>query len=224
MSTKSALADMERIIRELRALDDMKVTVGIHGEAGSDVVAYATIHEFGGVITPQNVKYLTIPLTAKAKKYGAREYPQKLTFIHNKKTGKKCLAIVTQPKKSSGKRVKGRRAAKKATIEPIYALRDSVTIPERSYMRASFDMGKAKLQVWAKEAVSGILQDGVSAAQALETLGDQAQQLPREYIDKGHVRPSKGPLQSELSTQFTTLFDQGRLVGSITHKVSEDHV
>lgn len=39
----------------------------------------------------------------------------------------------------------------------MYMLVDSVTIPERSFIRASFDTGKATLENICKEAVDGII-------------------------------------------------------------------
>ena len=49
----------------------------------------------------------------------------------------------------------------------MYMLVDSVTIPERSFIRASFDTGKATLENICKEAVDGIILKKWTAQEAV---------------------------------------------------------
>ena len=55
-------ADIERIKRELTALQGVSIHVGILGDAGSDILMIAGVHEYGATISAKNVKHLAIPL------------------------------------------------------------------------------------------------------------------------------------------------------------------
>ena len=69
-------ADMERIKRELTALQGVSIHVGILGDAGSDILMIAGVHEYGATISAKNVKHLAIPLNMEAKNAGS---PRKFT-------------------------------------------------------------------------------------------------------------------------------------------------
>lgn len=90
---------------------------------GTDV-EYAAIHEYGGVITPKNAKYLAIPLTEAARAHagGPRSYPGQLTPRFNKG--------------SAGSLVDEQGVAQ-------FALVRSVTIPARPYLRPALDENEA---------------------------------------------------------------------------------
>lgn len=92
----------------------VKVTArSARGVIGTNVV-YARIHEYGGVITPKRVRYLTIPFPG--VKGFAREYQN--TFV--------AKSIIFQ-------RVSGKK------IRPLFLLRSSVVIPERPYVRPAVE-------------------------------------------------------------------------------------
>ncbi len=85
---------------------------------GTDV-EYAAIQEFGGTITPKNTKYLAIPLTSAAERYGSpRNYPVRLIPVI--RGGEGVLIDVVD-------------------YEAVYALKKSVTIPARPYLRPALD-------------------------------------------------------------------------------------
>jgi hypothetical protein len=46
--------------------------------------------------------------------------------------------------------------------------------------------------------------------------------MTRDYINKKRVQPPKSELQRKLTTAHGALYDQGRLVGSITHKINRE--
>lgn len=50
-------ADMERIKRELTVLQGVSIHVGILGDAGSDILMIAGVHEYGATISAKNVKH-----------------------------------------------------------------------------------------------------------------------------------------------------------------------
>lgn len=84
---------------------------------GTDV-EYATIHEFGGTITPKNAKYLAIPLTDAARAaITPLNFPGRLRPIMRGGSG----VLVDQ------------------AGEAQYALRKSVSIPARPYLRPALD-------------------------------------------------------------------------------------
>lgn len=91
---------------------------GIDGIVGTNV-EYAAIHEYGGTIVPKTAKWLTVPLRAALTPSGvmrytkARDYPN--TFI--------AKGFIMQ-RQAGG-------------VVPLFQLRKSVKIPERSFLRSS---------------------------------------------------------------------------------------
>ena len=74
-------ADMERIKRELTALQGVSIHVGILGDAGSDILMIAGVHEYGATVSAKNVKHLAIPLNMEAKNAGSPRKFNDLRFI-----------------------------------------------------------------------------------------------------------------------------------------------
>ena len=74
-------ADIERIKRELTALQGVSIHVGILGDAGSDILMIAGVHEYGATISAKNVKHLAIPLNMEAKNAGSPRKFNDLRFI-----------------------------------------------------------------------------------------------------------------------------------------------
>lgn len=72
---------MERIKRELTALQGVSIHVGILGDAGSDILMIAGVHEYGATISAKNVKHLAIPLNMEAKNAGSPRKFNDLRFI-----------------------------------------------------------------------------------------------------------------------------------------------
>jgi len=85
---------------------------------------YAGIHQDGGEVTPKTARWLTIPLTAAAKRAGgARNFPAPLYFVplgRNK-------AALRQTRQAKGKRGK-------AKTMTHYLLVKKVTIPARPFI------------------------------------------------------------------------------------------
>lgn len=108
----------------------------LEGIVGSGVrqgnrVPYADIHEVGGVITPKNVQWLTIPLRAALTPAGvprgrARDFED--TFFAYSKAGNLILF---------------QRKGKKAVA--LFLLKKSVTIPARRYMSITAEESASKI-------------------------------------------------------------------------------
>lgn len=79
-------------------------------------------------------------------------------------------------------------------------------LPERSFIRSSFDAEQEKLGEIVSGAVGKVLSNQMSVDSAMNSIGAQAAQLVQNYIDDNQVKP-----QSDFSkkTQHTTLYETG---------------
>ncbi len=79
-------------------------------------------------------------------------------------------------------------------------------LPERSFIRASFDAEKATIEKIVDRAVDKVLLGQTTPDAATNSIGAQAAQLVQNYIDDNRVKP-----QSDFSkkTQHTTLYETG---------------
>lgn len=139
-------ADMERIKRELTALQGVSIHVGILGDAGSDILMIAGVHEYGATISAKNVKHLAIPLNMEAKNAGSPRKFNDLRFIPISPGYGFLVRDRKHPQKAPGRKKQEKHDAKKhpsggeedprpnEDYEWMYMLVDSVTIPERSFI------------------------------------------------------------------------------------------
>src|SRR5699024_3727425 len=111
--------DIPRILEEVRVLAKLRIEVGVFGEDDSFMSMIATVHEFGAVIRPKK-QYLTIMLMNKYQGITPREFD---LFFFRAKSGNSFLV-----------REKG-----KNDLEFAYMLVKEVNIPERSFLRSTFD-------------------------------------------------------------------------------------
>lgn len=88
---------------------------------GSDMVPYAAIHEFGGVITPKKAKWLAIPLQNIASGKSPREF-QNLVFVPSKNNRNTAYFIDAEAANA------GREDL------AVFMLRKFVTMPARPYV------------------------------------------------------------------------------------------
>ena len=77
----------------------------------------------------------------------------------------------------------------------MYMLVDSVTIPERSFIRASFDTGKATLENICKEAVDGIILKKWTAQEAADYIGKWAVEMTHDYFNTKLSPPKSATTQ-----------------------------
>ena len=91
-------------------------------------------------------------------------------------------------------------------------------MPERSFLRASFDADQEKLGTIVSEQVNKVL-DGRTSAAAANAIGAQAAQLVQNFIDDNRVKP---PSDFSKKTQQTTLYETGTHIRDrIAFKVEE---
>lgn len=223
--------EMERIKRELTALRSCQIHVGIMGDAGSDILAIAGVHEYGATIRAKNVQHLAIPLTKEAKGKSPREFddlrfvpisPGYGYLVRDKNHPQKA----PEAKKPADHKAKSHRGGggtkdprPDEDLEWMYMLVESVTIPERSFIRGSYDSGKSTLETLCQEAVDGIIRKGWTAQQATDHIGSGALKMTTEYFME-LASPPKGWIANEMSNDMPLLRGgTDRLLLSITYRV-----
>ena len=166
--------EMARIKREIAALRSLTVHVGIMGDAGGDLLMIAGVHEYGATIHAKNVKHLAIPLTAEAKDAGSPRSFSDLEFIP---ISPGYGYLVREKPEAKGK------AYDPDNYDWLYMLVESVEIPERSFIRASFDNGGDTLEKLCKEAVDGIIRKGWKVGRRNDAGILQHEVIPRKIGD-----------------------------------------
>lgn len=199
--------ELQRIKKELSALAELTIHIGIQGTAGSDILTIAGVHEYGATIRAKNVKNLAIPLSKKSEGKSPRDFPG-LFFIRAKDTGN--LFGVTSIK--TGKR--------KGELNFLFLLCPSVTIPERSFIRASYDTGQSELEAACRAAIDSIMLKGSTAKEAAEIIGARAVAMTQQYILDG-IDPPKSDITMNTAKTNTPLYDSGRLLHSISYEIEE---
>ena len=79
-------------------------------------------------------------------------------------------------------------------------------MPERSFIRASFDADQSKLNEIITGQLNKVLLNQTSADAAANAIGAQAAQMVQNYIDENRVKPAS---HYSRKTQHTTLFETG---------------
>ena len=79
-------------------------------------------------------------------------------------------------------------------------------LPERSFIRASFDADQDKLDRIITGSVENVLSGAISADAAANAIGAQAAQLVQNFIDDNRVKPKS---DYSKKTQHTTLYETG---------------
>ena len=116
-------------------------TTDIRGPVGSNL-AYAAIHERGGVITPKTARALTIPISPAAVRHRARDFAG--AFIV-KTMGKQAFIA----RKAGG--------ARSERIELLYVLKKSVTIRARRYVTNALQDANGQLDPVLNTAITAAI-------------------------------------------------------------------
>lgn len=193
----SSSNSIPQVLSELKKLKKYNIEVGIFGSDDSFYAMIANVHEFGITIYPKNVKYLTVPVSPKAKGKRAADFPN----IFRPK-GKKVLAI---PKGDNG-------------YEVLFALKDSVKIPERSFLRSTFDEQNDKWFTFLKKQVANVLNGRIGAKTLCERLGAKMVADIQEKLTDLDDPPN---VSATTATKGSTnpLLDTGGLRMRVTYKV-----
>lgn len=210
MRTKDEVIPFLKKVRdELEALGRLKIKVGIQGDADSEILTIARVHEYGATITAKSAKNLCIPINSKSYGKSPRDF-QDLFFITSE--AGYVFGAVDKPGGKKGN-----------NLEFLFLLLPSVTIPERSFIRAGFDHNKNALAEIVHQEIAEIYQGRQTARGAAEWIGGKAVDLIQEYMtDASHFTP-KGDIQRARAPSYadSPLMVTGRLRNSITYKVEE---
>lgn len=203
---------LRKVKAEMEALNKLRIKVGIQGDADSELLMIANVHEYGATITAKNARNLCIPIHKDSYDKSPRDF-QDLFFIRSKDG---YLFGVTAKK--------GRKNTENANnLNFLFLLLPSVTIPERSFIRAGFDHNKEALAQIVQEAVADIYQGKTTARQAAEWIGGQAVGLIQQFMSEAGNFTPKGSIQRERAPSYadSPLMVTGRLRNSVTWKVEE---
>lgn len=218
-------AELMRIGAELEKLKHMTIHVGIVGIPGknafqkgvygseADLITIARVHEYGAKIHVQHAKSLTIPIHKKSYGKRVKDFPD-LFYIELDEDGKKVKYGVVKKDKNSDS---------DDNLEFLFLCVPAVTIPQRSYIRASYDKNKEELAQACETALYGIIQEGWDARQAAEYIGGKGVDIIHLYMSKPTNFEPKGSIQRGVSKTYadTPLHVTNRLFNSITYWVEE---
>lgn len=186
--------------KELMALARAQIRVGVLSSKGGEMLMIANVHEFGATITPKTAQNLAIPLKPQCKGKSPRDFDN--TWILD--NGENRFVV----------RDKGNDE-----IDFLFLLVPSVTIPERSFIRAGYDANRDKLQTVCESAFAKVMSGKLNAAAACDYIGRSAVQMIQEYM--ATVQPSKSSITlASAPGKTTTLIQSGRLRDSITYEVT----
>jgi hypothetical protein len=100
----------------------------------------------------------------------------------------------------------------------IQTKRGTITIPERSFLRATIDIYQAPIQKRATMMGTGVMLLKFSAQQAMELLGQYAVGVIKQRIADGILPPNR-PRTIARKRSSKPLIDTGQLRSSITYRV-----
>lgn len=234
--------ELERIKEELGVLSQMRIHVGIQGASGydekggaksgapADLITIANIHEFGATIKAKNVQNLAIPIAKKARDKSPRDFPD-LFFLeiddhvygcidkgeHESGPSGRPKPLKPKTHKPSEKPIK---TGKEDDIEFLFILMPSVSIPERSFIRAGYDSNKKAIEDAAARAVRGIVFEGWDAGTAADHIGMAAVGLIQTYMNTPSNFKGKGSITKAVSNwPDNPLVETGRLRDSVTYRI-----
>lgn len=213
------LPELKRIRAELAKLRACTIHVGIQGNADSEILTIARVHEYGATIHAKNAKNLCIPIHKESYDKSPRDFPD-LFFIRS--SGGYLLGVeedkTKRRKKSSAHDDYG---VDDKQLKLLFLLLPSVTIPERSFIRAGFDANRDRLAAECQRVVGEIIRNGMTAETAVEQIGIFAVEAIQQFMNNpGNFKP-KGKIQKERAPSWANspLTVTKRMFNSITWKV-----
>lgn len=235
--------ELDRIKQELSKLTGMKIHIGIQGAAGfgasgegrkgtpADIITIANVNEFGATIKAKNVKNLAIPIAKKAKGKSPLDFPG-LFFLRtqnglfgciskSRKGGPpKAKSSPSDSKPKTNKPGKKPITKKLGDIEFLFILMESVSIPERSFIRAGYDNNRKVIEDITSHALKGIIFDGWDAEKAANHIGMATVGVIQTYMNEPFNFKGKGRVTKSVSNwPGNPLVETGRLRNSITYRI-----
>ncbi|MCL8268269.1 hypothetical protein M9Y82_16865 [Leptospira weilii] len=199
--------NLDELIKGLEYIESATITVGLVGSVDSDLLVIAGAQEFGAVIRPKNSKWLTIPLHPELKGKSPRSIPG-LKFIPPRKGKSAFLAKV-----EGGK------------LEPLFILTKKVVIPERSWLRGTFDLQSFQNAVMEEfeTGISNFLNGKMEAEQVLHRVGLRAvSEIKNRIVNNDPPFAALSGLTSSLKGNANPLRDNLRFFNAINYAINGD--
>lgn len=157
--------------RELDELDQYAIEIGIFGSDDSFYAMIASVHEFGVTIKPKNAKNLAIPVVKEAVGKSPSDFGDRLKPMFSKKDGKSKVYGLGMPN-ADGK------------LEMYFVLKDSVNIPERSFIRSTFDEKNDEWMDFLERQIEKVCELEINARTVFERLGSLiAADIQKKMVD-----------------------------------------
>lgn len=186
---------LKEVIKELKS---KKIKIGIFGSAGSFILMIGSVSEFGCTIAAKNVKHLAVPVNPKAAGKSPRSFPD--LFALKDKNGDLWLC------KNIGK----------DKLEFYYWLPTKVNIPERSFIRGSFNANQNIMQDFIEKNLDELFKFNITVDVFCNRVGQYLVGLTQKYITD-MKEPEKGwAMKATYPGKDSLLVLSGRLKNSIT--------
>lgn len=205
MEVTNDTRNMDRLMKEFKELNSRSLEIGIFGSDDSFMAMIANVHEFGMTIKPKG-KFLTIP-TREAGDRKARDIPDLFK-------PKGVMALAVEDKRKRGRNKDG--------FIIMFWLVKKVNIPERSFVRTTFDENQTIWEEFFLKRLDKIIAGEMTAENLYQQLGAKIASDVQEKITS-----LKSPGKSELTLQrdpnkTNPLINTGRLRQAVTWKVVKD--
>lgn len=181
------------MIKRLEAINGVGVEVGV---LKGEHQWLAGIHEYGVTIKPGKAEYLTVPLTPEAAGTSARSFSN--TFVYTSKSGNKFIA------RKSGD-----------DLELLYWLTKSVTIPERSFLRAGYDKYRDDVMKKGQLLVRQVADGKMTERGCIQALGMELASKIKDYATDLNSPPNSSITTGNKGSS-NPLVDTGDMIGGIT--------
>jgi len=196
VTVKTVSDNFDKLQKVLDDLNSYAVEIGVFASDDSFYAMLANVHEFGITIKPKKAKRLTIPISPKSHGKRARDFPDLF-----RPYGTDVLAIPNG----------------KDSFEVLFVLLEEVTIPERAFMRTTFDEKEKKWYQFLEKEMKQVLAFKRDVKTMLERLGAMAVGDIQEKMT--NMSPGNAGATTSAKRSNTSLVDTGGLRQRITWKV-----
>ena len=94
-----------------------------------------------------------------------------------------------------------------------------IKIPERSFIRSSFDEKQVDVQKKGADLIEMVMEGGMTARSFYEMLGQTCVQTIQDFITSNSVKPKDTAFTVKNKGSSVTLVDGGELLGAISYEV-----
>ena len=193
----NAMPELMAIIEEL---NQTEIQIGIFGKDDSHILMIANVNEFGATIKPKRAKRLAIPLSKKARGKSPREFNDLFPL----RTADGMLYLVRN------------KGANK--LEFLYWLATEVTIPERAFIRGTFDEYQNLFANRAATLLKRVIRRQLDLDSFFNFMGQFMVDRIKEYMTNLRS-PANSFATTSAKGSSNPLVDSGRLRASITYRV-----